>query len=534
VEQSSESIVITNLEGEIEYVNQAFERVSGYRREEVIGRNPRILHSGSTPRETYDSLWEALRKGESWKGQFHNRRKDGSEYVEFAIISPMRRRDGRITHYVAAKEDITEKKRVGEELDRHRYHLEELVVERTKQLAEATQYAQAANRAKSEFLANMSHEIRTPMNAIIGLTHLLRKDIRNKQHVTRLTQIDTAAEHLLRIIDDILDLSKIEAGKLTLEQTDFRVAEVLEQVRNLIDDGARGKGLTIAMSMSGVDGVMRGDPTRLRQAMLNLAGNAVKFTETGSVSLRASVTEEDDDGVVISFEVEDTGIGIEPDTLKTLFQAFQQADTTTTRRYGGTGLGLVITARLAALMGGEVSAVSTPGVGSTFRFTARVQRGEASVTTTPPSAVRDAASELELHYGDAILLLVEDDDVSREVALELLQSIGLNVRSASNGHEALEMLGATQYDLILMDVQMPGMDGLAATRALRRMDGYQSTPILALTANVFEEDRRTCLDAGMNDFVSKPVDPDTLFNKLLHWLEWSDHENKAKLSADGE
>ncbi len=518
VEQSSESIVITNLDAEIEYVNEAFERVTGYSRSEAIGRNPRFLHSGKTPRETFDAMWQSLSNGQPWKGEFRNRRKDGTEYIEFAVVSPMRQRDGRITHYVAAKEDITEKKRVGEELDRHRNHLEDLVVERTRQLAEASRRAEAANRAKSEFLANMSHEIRTPMNAIVGASHLLQRDTTKPDHLLRLQQIDTAADHLLHIIDDILDVSKIEAGKLTLDEVDFRLEDVVAQVSELIKDRAHEKGLMLAVSLTGMEGLVRGDPTRLRQAMLNLAGNAVKFTDTGSVSLRASVADQDDDTVLVTFEVEDTGIGISKETLPTLFQAFQQADATTTRRYGGTGLGLVITARLARLMGGDVSVDSEPGKGSVFRFTARLARGVDAPAGTAPLGSGDAETVLASHHADARLLLVEDDDISREVALELLQSAGLNAEAARNGREAVAMATSASFDLILMDLQMPGMDGLAATRKIRTLPGYADTPILALTANAFEEDRQVCLDAGMNDFVPKPVDPDTLFDKLLHWL----------------
>ncbi|MGB5063958.1 MAG: PAS domain S-box protein, partial [Candidatus Competibacter sp.] len=282
VEQSPECIVITDLEARIEYANEAFVRATGYSREEAIGQNPRLLQSGKTSRDRYAALWDALSRGQSWKGEFINRRKDGDEYIEFAIITPLRQPDGSVSHYVAVKEDITEKKRIGEELDRHRHHLEELVAERTAELEQARARAEAANQAKSAFLANMSHEIRTPMNAIIGLTHLLRQADVTPEQAARLIQINGAARHLLSILNDILDLSKIEAGKLVLEQTDFALGMVLDHVGSLIAESARAKGLSVTVDGDDVPLWLHGDPTRLRQALLNYAGNAVKFTEHGA------------------------------------------------------------------------------------------------------------------------------------------------------------------------------------------------------------------------------------------------------------
>ncbi len=521
VEQSPESIVITNVNARIEYVNEAFTRATGYTREEVIGKNPRVLHSGKTPRETYEDMWATLTQGRPWKGEFFNRRKDGEEYVEFAIVTPIRQPDGTVTHYVAVKEDITEKRRIGKELDQHRHHLEELVAKRTAQLDEAREKAEAANVAKSAFLANMSHEIRTPMNAIVGLTYILRRTQPTPEQADKLEKIGEAAEHLLSIINDILDLSKIEAGKLALEQTDFSPSAILDHTRSLIAEQANAKGIAIEVDSAGVPVWLRGDPTRLRQALLNFAGNAVKFTRAGEIRLSARLLADDAEGVLIRFEVADTGIGIPEEHLSKLFQAFVQADTSTTRTYGGTGLGLAISRRLANMMGGDAGVESEVGKGSTFWFTVRLQHGHGIVPVLHvDSAVEDERPEtvLRRHHGGARLLLAEDNAVNREVAIELIHAAGLAADTARNGREALAKASNIAYDLILMDVQMPQMNGLDAARAIRALPTHADVPILAMTANAFNEDREACMEAGMNDFVPKPVNPEQFYAALVKWL----------------
>ena len=384
-------------------------------------------------------------------------------------------------------------------------------------LMQAKLQAEAANIAKSAFLSNMSHEIRTPMNAIVGMTHLVRRSGVNTTQADYLNKIETASNHLLNVINDILDLSKIEAGKFGLDEAPVSVAGLLSNINSIMVSRAHDKGLRLLVETESFPAGLQGDPTRLQQALLNYVTNAIKFTAAGSISIRARKQAETAESVTVRFEVSDTGVGIAPEALPRLFTAFEQADNSTSRHYGGTGLGLVITRRLAELMGGEAGVSSTPNTGSTFWFTARLSK-IAAQDDLVHHEMSDAEAVIRSEFQGAHVLLVDDEPINLEVARTVLEDSGLCIDTAEDGQEAFDKATLTPYAIILMDMQMPRLDGVVATRKIRTLAQHEKTPIVAMTANAFKEDKLRCLAAGMNDFLIKPFNPDLLFVCLLKCL----------------
>jgi PAS domain S-box-containing protein len=510
----------TDLDKSCNYFNEPWLRFTGRTLEQEVGNG---WVTGVHPEDrdhcmnTFVSSFDQRR---SFSMEYRLHHADGTYHWIRDDGNPRYDSEGQFIGYIGFCVDITAQKETAAELERYRHHLESIVEERTSAMMIAKDAAEAANRAKSSFLANMSHELRTPMNAIMGMTDLVIRRITDPTQLEQLRKVKHASLHLLSVINDILDISKIEAEHLTLEKVDFKFGLVLENLTSLLDEKITEKGLKLSIDLPPDIArlTLLGDPVRLGQILLNFVGNAVKFTEQGEITVRIRKLAENPGDVLLRCEVQDTGIGISAEDQKRLFTAFEQGDGSTTRKYGGTGLGLAISKRLIESMGGRLGVESTVGLGSLFWFTLPVNKATGDNFTVESIPGPSAEMQLKTTYAGAPILLVEDEPINQEVSLGLLEDVYLSVDLAGDGAQAVAMAQRSHYDLILMDMQMPQMNGVDATRAIRALPGYAHTPILAMTANAFDEDRQICLEAGMNDHIGKPVDTEKLYETLAKWL----------------
>jgi PAS domain S-box-containing protein len=517
--KSNNSVIIADKDGKIKWVNEGFTKLTGYNLEEMKDTHGELLRKGSQTglSQMADYYRSVIAEKKPVIYESKNFAKDGREYWVITTLTPVLNKDGSVERILAIESDITLRKKIEEELIQANKVAEQSLKEATdavEELMKARKELEELMKVKEQFLANMSHEIRTPMNAIVGFTSLLLKTQLTTDQKQYINAVKTSGENLLVIINDILDFSKIQSGKLAFEKIDFRLSQVFSTFTELMLPKSTEKNIQLLTKIDKrIPDNLIGDPTRLNQIFLNLVGNAIKFTEMGEVKISADLINEKDDIVDIRFQVSDSGIGIPEDKIASVFEGFTQASNETTRKYGGTGLGLTIVKQLIEMQGGSISVDSKVGIGSTFTFNIKFKKNKNAgndKVVVEDTYDKDPVPELSI-------LLVEDNSLNQILAKKVLNDWSWKVDIAENGLVAVEKLQRGDYDLVLMDIQMPEMDGYEATRRIRKTfdDSKKHIPIIAMTAHALAGEAEKCLNVGMNDYISKPFDKKILYGKIL-------------------
>lgn len=503
IDHSTISVAITDNQGYIRYVNPFFSKTSGYSFDELLGTRIQeyVMKSGSES----DALRKAMGSGANWKGELNHKNKNGRHLTQLTSIAPIRDKNNEVINYVVVSEDITQRK------------VEE------QELLEAKELAESANQAQEQFLSTISHELRTPMNAVIGITNLLLEEEPRQDQIENLKILKFSANNLLALINDMLDLTKIEAGKLDFLHADFDFRNTLDVIKKSHTLRATQKNVEIALHIErDIPNVLVGDSMRLNQIFNNLVSNAVKFTDNGRIEISVKIRQKKGDMVELLCEVKDSGIGIPPDKLEHIFEKFSQASAITNRIYGGTGLGLAITKKLIELQGGSITVQSAVGKGTAFTLALPFRISAKAI-------LPKETSDVKLYSGltGIFILLVEDNKVNQKVATKFLTKWDAIVEVADNGAEALEKIKSNHYDVVLMDLLMPVMDGYTATKEIRKMAQYKELPIVALSASAMSHEREQAFASGMDDYICKPFVPSELYNKIAKYA----YKDIAKLKS---
>ncbi len=511
--EAAQSMFVTDAEGFFMHINSAFTKVTGYGLDDVIGKTPSILKSGRQDNAFYAAMWHSLNSQGNWSGEIWNKKKNGDIYLEQLNVIQVLDINRKVTHYVSTFTDITQLKKY------------------EAGLIDAKEQAECFSKLKSQFMATMSHEIRTPMTAIIGLSELALYEEMSHEARSYLQDINTASTSLLSILQDILDFSKLEVGRVVIEAIPFSLDELLNTISILFVTAANQKDLDFSIvSDKAIANMLIGDKFRLQQILTNLVGNAIKFTKQGSIKLSVSLQNIDASKIILLFSISDTGIGIAAHDQDNLFQAFTQVDGSYSREFDGTGLGLAISKELVKLMGGDIFLVSTIGLGSTFSFvlafdTIKESIEHTSKTNQPMPVLKTTVHENKLK--GATILVVEDNVMTQRIIQKHLNLFGSDVMIAQHGQEALSLLEQYHFDAVLMDIHMPVMNGIEATQLIYQQEKFATLPIIALSAGVTEQERNICISSGMVGFISKPINQNQLYTVLELWIKAKGHGTES-------